>query len=226
VRWERIAFVLLGLAVLAVVAVKLATGAASTAATKSSNPRVPTAAEVALDQQANERFASPKAASSASAPTPSHRATTAPAAAKSHSATSHPQAAAHGSSSAASHASSTTSAARHATASLRAAPVRASARATPRRVAGGGAAGSGQLPRTGAPVWLAGVLGALLVLAGLSTHFHAVRIGAVAMLYRRGPALRPIESGRSLADRFVALVDAPAPAGDFTTTRLHRAPRR
>jgi LPXTG-motif cell wall-anchored protein len=92
-------------------------------------------------------------------------------------------------------------------------------------VAGGGRRGAGQLPRTGAPVWLAAVIGLVLLAAGLWTQLNAVRIGATAMLYRRGPALRPIASSRMLADRLAELVDTPAPASDFTTTRVRRGPR-
>lgn len=47
------------------------------------------------------------------------------------------------------------------------------------------------LPRTGAPSWLAVVLGMTLLLVGISMHVNAMKIGATALLYRRGPLLRP-----------------------------------
>lgn len=58
---------------------------------------------------------------------------------------------------------------------------------------GGGravAAGSA-LPKTGASVWIAAFLGIALLGGGVLMQVHAVRIAATALLYRRGPLLRP-----------------------------------
>lgn len=67
------------------------------------------------------------------------------------------------------------------------------------------------LPRTGASAWVAGVLGFLLVAAGLLLHVNACRVGATAAEcletaagYRRGPALRP----RAVASRARRWLDA------------------
>ena len=98
----------------------------------------------------------------------------------------------------------------------------ASMRMTPARVAVG--AGRGQLPRTGAPVWLAALLGLGLVLVGLSAHVNAVRIGAATLLYRRGPLLRPIAGASTVLEHVARLASAPRPVSDFTTTHVHRGP--
>jgi hypothetical protein len=48
------------------------------------------------------------------------------------------------------------------------------------------------LPYTGAPTWLAGIIGTLLVVLGVGVQLRAPTIASTASQYRRGPLLRPI----------------------------------
>ena len=67
----------------------------------------------------------------------------------------------------------------------------ASRRAIPR--AGGAATRSAGLPYTGAPAWIAAVLGVLLLGIGIVVQLRATQIGMTASQYRRGPMLRPLQ---------------------------------
>lgn len=60
----------------------------------------------------------------------------------------------------------------------------------------GGAAQAATLPYTGAETWIVAILGIALLAGGIALQINAVRIGMVAMLYRRGILLRPIECAR------------------------------
>lgn len=76
--------------------------------------------------------------------------------------------------------------------------------AKPRRARGGGGApitagrvrGAGTpqagLPYTGAPAWIAAVLGVVLLGIGIAVQLRATEIGMTASQYRRGPLLRPL----------------------------------
>lgn len=67
-----------------------------------------------------------------------------------------------------------------------------------RRTARGGGA-NGELPMTGLSTWIAAALGVLLLALGVLVQVNAVRIGARAMLYRRGILLRPTECAALVA---------------------------
>lgn len=54
------------------------------------------------------------------------------------------------------------------------------------------AAGGGKLPYTGAPLWLAFVLGLMFVSLGVASQRRAEAIGEIPLHYRRGPLLRPL----------------------------------
>jgi hypothetical protein len=93
----------------------------------------------------------------------------------------------------------------------------ASAKGSGARANGSGANG---LPMTGAPTWLAGLLGAMFVMAGIMLQLRAEDVGEVASQYQRGPALRPIESvhnGRGLRDSIRNLINRlnESPDSDF-----------
>ena len=53
-----------------------------------------------------------------------------------------------------------------------------------------------QLPFTGASTWVAALLGVCLLALGIVLHVQAVRVGMIAVLYRRGILLRPVDCAR------------------------------
>jgi hypothetical protein len=87
---------------------------------------------------------------------------------------------------------------------------RAAARRTRSRQ-GARAAGGGALPHTGLSVWWAALLGMVLLGGGVLMQVHAVRIAATAVLYRRGPLLRPTWYVQTAAPRAIELVREWAP---------------
>lgn len=109
----------------------------------------------------------------------------------------------------------------------------ASAATAPRTVTGGGSHAAGELPLTGIESWIAGTLGLLLLAAGIGIHVNAVRLAAIAMLYRRGLLLRPVDCARMAQQRGIPrarvalsgilhrLLEEPS-GGDFVSTRLAR----
>lgn len=60
-----------------------------------------------------------------------------------------------------------------------------------------GASGE-ELPFTGLPVWVAVLMGCMLIGGGVWVQLNALQIGTTASGYRRGPALRPFETYRHL----------------------------
>ncbi len=60
-------------------------------------------------------------------------------------------------------------------------------------VRGSGTTPAQGLPYTGAPAWIAAVIGCLLLAGGILVQIRAVEIGTTASQYRRGPLLRPLE---------------------------------
>ena len=86
-----------------------------------------------------------------------------------------------------------------------------------RAAAGGGGAGTAHaaeathadgaydadgLPMTGAPTWLAAVIGFLLLAGGTMLQLRAERVATTASGYRRGPLLRPADTVGRLYDRW------------------------
>lgn len=74
-------------------------------------------------------------------------------------------------------------------------PTRTSINAQRGRVVarGSGTSTAQGLPYTGAPAWIAAVLGILMLAGGIVIQLRAVEIGDTASQYRRGPLLRPLE---------------------------------